>query len=154
MLRLEAFQTYSYRADPAVPPFPDGLPLIVFDGVCVLCSEFARFIARRDRQGRLRFASAPSPLDKALFRDYGRDPVNYETNLLIADGCAFGKLRAFAGIMGGLGGLWRLAGIVSMLPARTGDRLYDLIAQNRNGLFGRTEAYMVPEAGWCDRVIG
>ena len=29
-------------ADPAVPPFPDDKALVVFDGVCVLCSGFAK----------------------------------------------------------------------------------------------------------------
>ena len=42
--RHSPFALYSYRADPAVPPFPDDKPLIVFDGVCVLCSGFAKFV--------------------------------------------------------------------------------------------------------------
>ena len=33
--RLALVAPYSYRADPAVPDFPDDKALIVFDGVCV-----------------------------------------------------------------------------------------------------------------------
>ena len=33
--------------DPAEAGFPDG-NLIVFDGICVFCSGFARFMARHD----------------------------------------------------------------------------------------------------------
>ena len=29
---------YSYRHDPAVPPFADDKPIIIFDGYCSLCS--------------------------------------------------------------------------------------------------------------------
>jgi hypothetical protein len=29
-------EAYSYRADAAVPAFPDDKPIIVFDGKCVL----------------------------------------------------------------------------------------------------------------------
>ncbi|HXG80074.1 MAG TPA: hypothetical protein VNJ31_12155, partial [Methyloceanibacter sp.] len=49
---LSGFAPHSYRADPTVPAFPDTRKLIVFDGVCVLCSGFARFVASRlDRDG-------------------------------------------------------------------------------------------------------
>jgi hypothetical protein len=40
---------YSYRHDSSVPAFPDDRPVIVFDGKCVMCSAFARFVLRRDR---------------------------------------------------------------------------------------------------------
>ncbi len=39
-------EAFSYRDDPAVPPFPDDRPLIIFDGHCVLCSNFVQFILR------------------------------------------------------------------------------------------------------------
>ena len=153
MRDLSAVPPYSYRGDPAVPPFPDDRPLIVFDEVCILCSGFARFVARRDPDGRFRFTMAGSQLGQSLFRHYGFDPVNYETNLLVVDGRAYGKLAAFAGIMTRLGGGWRLAGVVRVLPARFADWLYDRIAQNRYRLFGKSETCMVPEADWRNRVI-
>lgn len=121
--RLAAAALYSYRNDPAVPAFPDDKPLIVFDGVCVLCTSFARFVARRDTAHQFRFTAAQSPLGEALFRHYGLDPVNYETNLLIADGRVFGKMDAFAGIMRRLGGLWRWTGLLASLPAPLADGL-------------------------------
>ena len=43
-------EAYSYRADKAVPAFPDDRPLIVFDGVCALCSGFVRFVLRQDHR--------------------------------------------------------------------------------------------------------
>jgi predicted DCC family thiol-disulfide oxidoreductase YuxK len=57
---LEAYGPYSYRDGPAVPDFPDDLRLIVFDGVCVLCNGFARFVAKRDADKRFRFNEAQS----------------------------------------------------------------------------------------------
>ncbi len=152
--RLSDAAPYSYRADAAVPAFPDDRPLIVFDGVCVLCSGFARFIARRDRRKLFRFTAAQSPLGQALFRHYGLDAVNYETNLLVVDGRAFGKLQACSGIMQRLGGVWRLAGVVRALPAGLGNWAYDRVARNRYRLFGRTEDCVVPDANWRDRLIG
>jgi predicted DCC family thiol-disulfide oxidoreductase YuxK len=57
---------FSYRSDTSVPPFPDDHPIIFFDGYCVLCSGFARFVLRHDHQGQFRLAAAQSPLGQAV----------------------------------------------------------------------------------------
>ncbi len=145
---------YSYRTDAAVPAYADDHPLIVFDGACVLCSAFARFVARHDREHRFRFAAAQSPLGQALYRHYGLDPVTFETNLLIENGVGSGKLKAFAQIMTRLGWPWRAGAVVRVLPRGLGDQLYDVIARTRFRLFGRTEACAVADASWRDRIIG
>jgi predicted DCC family thiol-disulfide oxidoreductase YuxK len=147
-------EVYSYRADASVPAFPDDRPLIVFDGVCVLCSGFAKFVLRRDRRGRFRFATAQGPLGQALFRHYGLDAIDYETNLVLVDGRAFGKLDAFSVVMGELGLPWCLLCVVRVLPRRLSDWLYDRIATNRYRLFGRTESCMLPPPQWRERFLG
>ena len=90
--RLAGKAPYSYRGDPSVPPFLDDTALLVFDGVCVLCSASARFILKRDRAHRFRFATAQSQLGRALFRHYGLDAQTFETNVVLIEGCAYGKL--------------------------------------------------------------
>jgi predicted DCC family thiol-disulfide oxidoreductase YuxK len=152
--RLALKEPYSYRRDPAVPPFADDKPLIVFDGVCVLCSGFAQMVARRDRNGTFRFTAAQSPLGAALFTHYGLDPVNFETNLLIENGVAFGKMDAFAGIASRLGGLFHGAGLVRALPQPIADWIYDRIAINRYRLFGRRQACVIAGPHWRERMIG
>jgi len=142
-------EPYSYRDDPAVPRFPDDRPLIVFDGVCVLCNGFARFVAKRDSAERFRFAEAQSALGGALFRHYGLDDIDFETNLLIQDGRAYGRIEAFARILGELGGPWSAAKAVLALPRPVRDWLYDRIAKNRYAIFGRYET--CPAKG--DRLI-
>jgi predicted DCC family thiol-disulfide oxidoreductase YuxK len=114
--QLDSFSTYSYRDDPSVPDFPDETPLIVFDGVCVLCNGFARFVAKRDVAKRFRFAEAQSPLGGALYRHYGLDDVDYETNLLIQDGRAYGRMEAFVHIVSQLGGAWPTVRLILGLP--------------------------------------
>jgi len=66
--RLSETPPYSYRADPAVPRFADDKAVLVFDGVCVLCSGFARFILKRDAAFAFRLVTAQSPLGQALLR--------------------------------------------------------------------------------------
>jgi len=47
---------YSYRNDPAVPAFDDTAPIVIFDGLCVLCSSGVQWMLTRDPAGSSRFA--------------------------------------------------------------------------------------------------
>lgn len=144
---------YGYRADPAVPPFPDDRPLIVYDGVCVLCSHAMSDIARRDTGGRFRFTACQSPVGAALMRHYGIDPNAPDTVLLVEDGRAYGKLDMAARVATVLGGRWRLLHLFGVLPRSVRDWCYDRVAKNRYRLFGRTEACARPDPAWRARVI-
>jgi predicted DCC family thiol-disulfide oxidoreductase YuxK len=66
-----------------VPSFPDDKPIIVFDGMCVICSGWAQFVIRHDRDKRFRLLAAQTLLGAALYAHYGLDSADYETNLLI-----------------------------------------------------------------------
>ena len=151
--RLSQAPPYSYRCDPAVPSFSDEKALIVFDGVCVLCSGFARFILKRDRRFAFRLTTAQSPLGQALFRHYGLDAREFETNLVLVDGLAYGKLDTVTVVGERLAGPWRAFRLLRLLPRFFADWLYDCIARNRYALFGRTEPCMIAPPEWRDRFI-
>lgn len=137
----------------AAPLRPTTAPLIVFDGVCVLCSGFVGWVMRNDRPGRFRFTAAQSPLGEALTRDLGLDPARLETILLVERGVAYGKLAAIIAIATRLGGVWRAAAVLKVLPGFMGDWIYDRIAQNRYALFGKREVCWTPSPDLADRVI-
>jgi predicted DCC family thiol-disulfide oxidoreductase YuxK len=151
--RLAETPPYSYRADPSVPRFADDKAVLVFDGVCVLCSGFARFILKRDKRFTFRLVTAQSPLGHALLRHYGLATDDFETNLVLADGRAYAKLDTVAIAGERLGGPWRLLSLFRLLPRPVGDWLYDRVARNRYALFGRAEACMMPPPEWRDRFI-
>lgn len=137
------------------PPSPEANPpLIVFDGVCVLCSGFVRAVVRLDRKRRFRFAMAQSPLGEALFRKYGLRTDSYETNLVLIDDAAFTRLESFVAVMAELGWPWRAARVLLILPRPLRDWLYDRIAKNRYALFGRKDSCEIPSAELKGRLIG
>ncbi len=142
-LRRTRSKPYSYRDDPAVPDFPDDNPIIIFDGVCVMCSAWARFVLKHDRQERFRLLPAQSDLGAALYRHYGLDPVNYETNVLIENGQAYFKSTGSLRMFRMLGLPWSLVGIFGLFPERFRDRAYELVARNRYRWFGRRETCYV-----------
>lgn len=148
-----AARPYSYRHDPAVPAFVDDRPVIVFDGVCVLCSAWARFVIRHDGDKRFRLLAAQSPLGVALYRHYGLDPVDYETNLLIEEGLVYVKSEGSIRMFERLGWPWAAVRVARLLPLQMRDRLYQLVARNRYRLFGRRDTCLVPAPEDRDRFL-
>lgn len=138
------------RAVP-VAELPEGLrraigarDLIVFDGVCALCSASFRFVLRHDRAGRFSFATAQSSLGERLYAALGLPVGEYETNLVIVGGLIHTRTAAFAAVMRALGWPWRALAAVGAMPDWLADPAYDLVARNRYRLFGRHEACMIP----------
>lgn len=146
-------QVFSYRDDPNVPSFPDDRPLIVFDGECVLCSGFVRFVLRHDTEGQFRFLAAQSDLATALYRHYGLATDVWETNLLLAEGRLYTRSDAAIEITSRFGGLWLLTRAFRILPRILRNPLYDLIARNRYRWFGRQELCLVPTPDLADRFL-
>lgn len=129
-------------------------PLIVFDGVCVLCSGFARMVVRLDTDKRFRFATAQSPLGEALYRRHGLRTDFYETNLVIIDGVAFTRMDSLLAVCDALGWPWRAARLIRLLPRRVRDRLYAWIANNRYAWFGQKDSCEIPSSELRERIIG
>ncbi|UDL87135.1 DCC1-like thiol-disulfide oxidoreductase family protein [Mesorhizobium sp. PAMC28654] len=139
---------------PEPPSLDASHPLIVFDGVCVLCSGFVRMVVRLDRQDRFRFATAQSPFGEALFRQHGLRTDSYETNLVIIDGAAFMRLESLVAVMSELGWPWRAARLLLLLPRPLRNWLYERVAGNRYALFGRKDSCEIPSAELRARLIG
>ena len=147
-------RAYEYRADPAVPRFADDRPVIIFDGHCVLCSAFAQFVLKRDRDARFRLLAAQSDLGHALYRHFGLDPVNYDTYVLLQDGKAYVRSDASIRILHGLGGTWSLLAMSArIVPAPLRDAFYDLIARNRLRWFGARAQCFLPDPSQADRFL-
>jgi predicted DCC family thiol-disulfide oxidoreductase YuxK len=144
---------YSYRGDRAVPPFADDKPIIVFDGYCALCSGWAAFVLRHDRDGKYRLLSAQSPLGQALYIHFDLDPQDYETNILIENGVAWFKSEGSIRMAEGLGFPWSLAALLRILPLAWRDRLYETIARNRLKWFGKRATCYRPDRKFADRFI-
>ncbi|MEO0750463.1 MAG: DCC1-like thiol-disulfide oxidoreductase family protein [Pseudomonadota bacterium] len=123
-----------------------GHDLIVFDGVCVLCSGFFRFMQQRDLKERFSYAMAQADVGQALYGALGMPLDEFETNLVIMDGWIYTDLDAFAAAMGTLGWPWRGFAGVRWLPRGIKRPLYRLVARNRYRLFGRLETCLLPDA--------
>ena len=121
-----------------------GSAVIVFDGVCVLCNGWVHFLLRHDRHGRYRFAAMQSLSGRTLLQANGLDPDDPVSFLLIEGDRAWTDTDAMVRVLQGLGGGWRMAGVIAWCPRFVRDRLYRQVARNRYRWFGRHERCLMP----------
>lgn len=119
--------------------------IVLFDGVCNLCSGGVQFILKRDRKDLFRFASLQSELGQQLLAERQIDPKTTDSMVLIQPGKAF-YLRSDAALAIGkqLPGIWGLLAVFQWVPSSIRDIVYDFMARNRYRWFGKKESCMIP----------
>lgn len=118
--------------------------VLVFDGVCVLCSRWVHFILRRDRQARFRFAAMQTTAGRALLDAHGLDPDDPLSLLLVEDGHGTTDSEAILRVLAHFGGLWRMTALLRWIPRRWRDTAYRGLARRRYRWFGRREQCLLP----------
>jgi predicted DCC family thiol-disulfide oxidoreductase YuxK len=126
--------------------------VILYDGVCVFCSRWVRFVADRDTQKRFRFTTIQSPYGARLAWALGIEPDDPDTNAVIHAGIAYKKSDGALTVLSNLPG-WGFARIFFAVPKPLRDAVYNLIAKNRYRIFGKFDACIVPDADLRARVI-
>jgi predicted DCC family thiol-disulfide oxidoreductase YuxK len=119
-------------------------PVIYFDGYCGLCNGFVDFVLARDRARRFRFAPLQGTTARARFGDPGE--VDPTTILLEEAGTVFDRSTAALRIITALGGIWGLAGMLRLVPRFIRDAVYDWVARNRYGWFGKRDSCRLPSS--------
>jgi predicted DCC family thiol-disulfide oxidoreductase YuxK len=127
-------------------PHPaEDLPdrLLVFDGVCVFCAHWVRFVLARDRAQRWRFAAIQEPFGRAVAARYGIDADAATTNVVVRDGVAHFRSDAALAVLSDMPG-WGFSRHLRLVPRALRDAVYDVVAKHRYRWFGRTETCLVP----------
>ncbi|MCC7291009.1 MAG: DUF393 domain-containing protein [Phycisphaerales bacterium] len=131
----------------------DHACVVLFDGVCNLCSRSVQFIIRRDAKRRFRFAPLQSEAARQMLKLAAAPLDRFEGVVLIERGRAYCRSDAVLRIASKLRFPWPLAGALLLLPRRFRDGVYDGIARRRYRWFGKKEACMVPTPKWRDRFL-
>lgn len=118
--------------------------IILFDGVCNLCSSAVIFILKRDKKNIFLFASLQSDLGQELLGKFGIDPVKTDSLILISERQAYIKSGAALRIARGLKGGYPLLTGFLIVPKFLRNGVYDFIAKNRYRWFGKKESCMIP----------
>jgi predicted DCC family thiol-disulfide oxidoreductase YuxK len=126
--------------------------VILYDGVCVFCSRWIRFIAARDKDRRFRFTAIQSGYGTRLAQAFGIDPKDPDTNAVVHGGIARFKSDAALTVLSHLPG-WKWVRALRAGPKPLRDAVYNLVARNRYRIFGKYQECFVPDAGFRDRVM-
>jgi predicted DCC family thiol-disulfide oxidoreductase YuxK len=127
-------------------------PIVFYDGSCGLCHGFVQFMVRRDHAGVIRFAALQgdtaarqipaylgSDLESVVYRD--------ESGAVYSHSAA--ALRAIAR----LGGPWRLAKLLLVIPHGLRDLVYRYVARHRYGWFGTADSCALPSPAVRQRFL-
>jgi predicted DCC family thiol-disulfide oxidoreductase YuxK len=128
--------------------------LVLFDGVCNLCSALVQFVIRHDRVAKFRFAAIQSEIGREIFQTYGLDPADLQTFVFISGGRMHVRSDAAIEVASRFGGAWRFFIVFRLVPRVARDWIYSVIARNRYRWFGRKEVCMVPTAEIKERFLG
>lgn len=118
--------------------------VVYFDGFCGLCDRFVTFLAARDRKGVLRFA----PLQGTTAARRFPVPVAGADDLatVVYEDARGVHTRSTAALraVAALGGAWRVAVILLLVPRPLRDALYGWVARRRFRWFGRRDSCRLP----------
>lgn len=133
-------------------------PVLIYDGLCGFCDWAVQFILARDPGGRMRFA----PIQGAFAREVlARHPAQaaIDSVVLVTAGDGRGPERlsirsdAALEVVRYLGGAWRVALVMRLLPRGARDWAYDAFARNRYRWFGRYGSCPIPSAEVRERFL-
>jgi predicted DCC family thiol-disulfide oxidoreductase YuxK len=141
------------------PPDASGVAhVVLYDGVCGLCSRLVQFVLRHDRHCVFRFASLQSAVGKSIVERSGGNPSELATFYVVADyqtaaWRAFTRSDAVLFVADALGWPWRAAGMMRWVPRVARDRAYEVVARSRYRVFGRYDRCPVPRPEFRCRFI-
>ncbi|KRF01104.1 hypothetical protein ASG89_26225 [Paenibacillus sp. Soil766] len=122
----------------------DHPSIILFDGVCLLCSSSVQFILRNDPKGVFHFASLQSEFGHKLLAQHKLPVDQLSTIVLIEGDRAHTRTTAALRIARRLRGAWPLTYAAIVIPAPIRNLGYNFIACNRYRWFGKSEQCMLP----------
>ena len=132
-------------------------PLLLYDGVCVLCNGVVKFVVRHDKRAEFRFA----PLESGVARELLADATDRREGVVLVTGALGPKQRiqhrsdAVSGVLFILGGGWGLLGrVLAAVPRPLRELGYSLVARLRYRIFGKYAACPIPEPNLRSRMVG
>ena len=137
----------------------DDHPIVLYDGVCGLCNRLVQFLLKRDKRGRLRFASLQSEFAERVLAGHGIDPKDLDTVQVVVnydrpDEQVVNRSDAVLRAGQELGLPWNiLARVARIVPLPLRNVAYGFVARNRYRVFGKYETCMLPDPNQQHRFL-
>jgi predicted DCC family thiol-disulfide oxidoreductase YuxK len=132
----------------------DTHQVVLFDGVCNLCDNAVTFIIKHDKNDVFRFCPLQNPEADELLqgRELNKDDV--DSIILVTKDDVFVKAPAALRIAKKLDKGWPLLYSFRIVPRFLSNGVYDFVARNRYGWFGKKDNCMIPTPELKSKFIG
>jgi predicted DCC family thiol-disulfide oxidoreductase YuxK len=144
-------------------PQLEGRPVLLYDGVCVICNRTVQFLLRHEREATLRFVPLQSLLGEQILALYGaqqatdpgKEGVVLITQALTPMAQFTRRTDAFAIVLRLLQSPWPIiAQLLRWTPRFMREPAYTLFARYRYRIFGRHEVCPLPTPEQRARILG
>jgi predicted DCC family thiol-disulfide oxidoreductase YuxK len=119
--------------------------ILLFDGVCNLCSGSVLFVIKRDAKKQIRYASIQSIKGKMLLKQFHIHEAYLGSLIFIDEGKVYLKSTGALRLCKYLNGFWPILFSLILIPTPIRNFFYDWVAKNRYRWFGKNETCMVPK---------
>jgi len=135
-----------------------GAHLVLYDGVCGLCSRLLQFLLRHDHRRVFSFAPLQGAVGRSIVERSGGNPAELTSFYIVADyqtaaSRVFTRSDAVLFVAGALGWPWRAGQLIRFVPQAVRDRAYNVVARSRYRVFGRYDRCLVPSPEFRARFI-
>lgn len=134
-------------------PETTGKKIVLFDGVCNLCSSSVQFILKRDRKNQFLFGSLQGEYGQRILKEYHLPTDNFNSFMLLEDGKLYTRSSGALRMLKHIGGGWSLLYAFIIVPKFLRDAVYNFIATNRYKWFGKKNECWLPKPEWKERFL-
>ena len=118
--------------------------IILFDGVCNVCTGAVQFVIKKDQKNHFRFASLQSQQGQNILIRHQLPVNDFNSFVLVENEKVYTRSDAALKVTKNLSGLWPLLYGFIIVPKFIRDGIYNLIAKNRYKWFGKKDSCMIP----------
>lgn len=130
----------------AQPAAAESLPprIVLYDGVCGLCSRAVQFLLRVDRDRAFTFAPLQGETADRLRARHPEIPADLDSVVYVEGGRVSLRSRAFVHAARHLPYPWKLGSWLWIIPRFLADLAYRFIARIRYRVFGKHDTCQIP----------
>lgn len=122
----------------------ENFSIILFDGICNLCSKSVQYIIQHDPKHIFRFASLQSSVAKKILSGHNLPLKNGDSIILFKNHKIYTQSTAALLVAKNLKGVTQLLYAFVIVPKFIRDAVYRIIAKNRYKWFGKKENCWLP----------
>ncbi|MDX1937934.1 MAG: thiol-disulfide oxidoreductase DCC family protein [Flavihumibacter sp.] len=127
--------------------------IVLFDGVCNLCSSSVQFIIKHDSKKQFLFGSLQGEYGQAILSRHHLPKDVFNSFMLLEGDVLYTKSTGALRMLKHLGGGWKLLYAFIIVPPFIRNWVYNIIANNRYKWFGKKNECWLPTPALKERFL-